>query len=67
MTDAVDYYLEWDCPSCDETNYYGICRTSLEHNGLPTIPFDVGACESYVCGKCGEGSYTGDLELMTDE
>lgn len=66
MTDYVDYYIEWDCPSCDETNYAGINRSFLTHKGLPVIPFDDGACQNFSCSECGMTCYSGDLELMTD-
>lgn len=67
----MDYYLVWDCPTCDATNYEGINRTYLTHpdNRLPVIPMDVATALSLTCSDpdCGAECYTpGDFELMTD-
>lgn len=62
----MDYYIEWECPSCDETNYSGINRTLIEHNGLPVIPIGIGEQESYECEHCGKTMYTGEM-LVFDE
>jgi len=66
MSDYMDYYIEWDCPECDETNYAGVNRTYLKHRGLPAISYDDSACQSFTCSECSVTSFTGDLELTTD-
>lgn len=63
----MDYYIQWECPHCDETNYYGLCRTLLEHNGKPCITLTGGDQESYECESCGKTFYTGDTELWDGE
>lgn len=65
-SEYMDYYVEWDCPSCEETNYAGVRRTYLRHRGKAVIPFDDGACENYTCSECGASSYSGDLDLFSD-
>lgn len=63
----MDYYIAWECPSCDELNYYGICRTLLEHNGLPAISLTAADQEKFTCEHCGKSAYTGDTELWSED
>lgn len=63
----MDYYIEWDCPNCDETNYYGVIRTYLEHKGLPAVSLTMGAQQSYTCEHCGKTCYSGDFDLIPED
>lgn len=66
-TEPLAYYLTYECPNCDETNFLGVNLSFLTHKGLPVIPFDDGAQQFFTCSECQTESYTGDLELMTDD
>lgn len=63
----MDFYLTAECPNCDETIYYGLCVTADEHNGRPAIPFDMAVQTAFYCDSCGEKSYTGDFDLLTED
>lgn len=60
------HYLLMECENCDEEIYYGVCVTTLEHNGLPAIPFDTAAQTNFECPKCGADNYTGDFEVFCE-
>lgn len=60
------YYLVVDCGNCDEEIFYGPCGTTLEHRGLPVLPFDTAAQTNFVCDRCGADNYTGDFEIETE-
>jgi phenylacetate-coenzyme A ligase PaaK-like adenylate-forming protein len=62
------FYITAECPECDEEIAYGPVLTTLEHNGLPAVPYDLAACTSFSCSNpdCGAESYTGDFDLLTD-
>lgn len=68
-SEPLAYYIQWDCPNeeCEETNYLGVNLSFITHGGLPVILYDDGACQAYTCTHCGRESYTGDLELMSDD
>jgi predicted RNA-binding Zn-ribbon protein involved in translation (DUF1610 family) len=63
----MDYYIQWECPSCDATNYYGLCRTMIEHKGEPVIMLGEGEQTSFECEHCGKEMYTGELEQLTED
>jgi hypothetical protein len=66
----VEFYISMDCEHCDEEIFYGVCITTIEHNGRPVIPFDMAAQTRFVCNGpdgCGETTYTGDFDVFTDD
>lgn len=61
------FYLAVDCSKCDEENLFGPCLTTIESpDGLPVIPFDMSACESFACSNCGTVNYIGEFEVEHD-
>lgn len=60
------FYLSVDCRQCDEEIIYGLCATTIEHNGMPVIPFDIAAQSDFRCDHCGAFNYTGDFEIECD-
>jgi len=60
------FYLSVYCQECDEEILYGPCGTTIAHNDIPVIPFDMGAQTNFECDKCGANNYTGDFELFRD-
>lgn len=63
---SAAYYLLMECRNCDEDIYYGLCVTTLEHQGRPVIPFDIAAQSSFSCGRCGAENYTGDFDVFCE-
>lgn len=61
------FYLTAQCANCDEDIVYGPCMTLIEHEGLPAIPFDMASQTSFECEACGQSSYTGDFELLSED
>lgn len=57
------FYWAIECPHCDETSHHGINVTTLEHNGLPAIPLDLGAATTYDCEHCGQQLAVGPLDV----
>lgn len=62
----MEFYISMDCEHCDEEIFYGVCVTTIEHNGRPVIPFDIAAQTTFTCNGCGKDSYTGDFEVFDD-
>ncbi len=60
---AAAFYLVINCSNCDEGIYYGPCGTTLEHRGLPAIPFDMAAQTTFRCDRCEAENFTGDFEV----
>jgi hypothetical protein len=60
------FYLSLDCAECDEEIVWGPVATSLTHNGLPVVPYDMAAQTGFTCDECGKRTFTGDLELFTE-
>lgn len=60
---AHGYYLSIECRNCDNEIHYGVCVTTIEHNGLPVIAFDDGAQNSFKCDNCGATNYTGAFDV----
>lgn len=58
------FYLSMDCQNgdCEEEILEGLCVTTIEHNGLPVIPYDIAAQTNFNCRKCGASNYTGDFD-----
>lgn len=55
-----------DCQNCDEEIHVGPVLTTLEHDGLPVIPFDLAAQETFTCDNCNAANYTGDFDVMVE-
>jgi len=64
---AMGFYLSADCPDCGEEMFYGLCITTLEHDGRPVIQYDIAAQTTFTCEECGTNSYTGDFDLLTED
>jgi predicted RNA-binding Zn-ribbon protein involved in translation (DUF1610 family) len=47
------YYVVIECASCDE-EIYTKCATTIEHNGLPVIPYDIAEGQKFLCPRCDE-------------
>jgi len=60
------YYLVAECQNCDEEIFYGPCGTTLEHDGLPVVPYDVATQTNFTCDRCGADNYTGDFEIFSE-
>lgn len=61
----MDFYQSVMCPNCDEEAYYGVCRTYLEHKGLPVVsPVEQ---ESFECQNCEKTIYIGELDVMGED
>lgn len=60
------FYLVMPCQSCDEDIHYGLCHSTLEHNGYPVIPFDMAAQMTFRCDNCQTTNVTGDFEVIID-
>lgn len=65
MNEFPAFYLSITCQSCDEGILYGPCITTIEHEGLAVIPYDMAAQSSFTCSNCGASNYTGDFEILT--
>lgn len=63
----MDYYIVITCANCDDEIYHGICRTFLEHNGLPVVSVVEGEQSSYYCDNCEKTTYTGELEVLSED
>jgi hypothetical protein len=63
----MEYYVEWNCPNCDETNYYGPNLTMIKHKGQPVVMLGEGEQTSLECEYCDTRVYTGELELLTED
>lgn len=57
------FHLSAYCRNCDEEIIYGPCVTTIEHSGLPVIPFDMAAQSNFQCDHCGADNYTGEFEI----
>lgn len=60
------FYLSLTCGNCDEEVLYGPCATTMEHRGLPVIPFDLLAQSQVLCDYCGADNYTGEFEIHSE-
>ena len=60
------FYFSMDCGNCDEEILNGINGTTIEHNGLPVISFDMAAQSRFDCEHCGAENYTGDFDVLTE-
>ena len=58
------FYLTMECENCGESSL-SLCMTTDSHNGLPVIPVDIAAQNSFAC-DCGAVTYTGDLDVQVD-
>lgn len=67
MSSATAFYISIDCEHCDEEILYGLCVTTIEHNGRPVISFDVAAQTAFTCEECGKTTYTGDFDVFTED
>lgn len=56
------FYLSMDCENCEEEMFYGICMTTEEHMGLPSIPYDMASQTKFVCKRCDAQHFTGDFD-----
>lgn len=63
----MDYYILLNCANCAEEIYYGLCRTYIEHNGHPVVTVGEGEQQSFECDKCGKKTYTGELEIISED
>lgn len=64
----MKFYLSMECGHCGEDILYGpvLCLTS--HAGLPVVPFDIAAGETFTCDHCGtEHHTTGDFYDEVEE
>lgn len=64
---GFEFYLSMYCRSCDEEITDGPCMTFTEHKGLPVIPFDLAAQESFTCDNCGARNFTGEFEVYRED
>jgi len=60
------FYLSMECEGCDETVHTGPVMTLIERNGLPVIPYDIAAQESFYCDECGTDHHTGDFDVRVE-
>lgn len=63
----MDYLIAIPCANCDKELYYGVCRTYMEHEGLPVISLDVAESTSLECEECGHTTITGEFETIDEE
>jgi hypothetical protein len=61
------FYLSLTCNRCDEEILYGPCITTIEHEGLAVIPYNMAAQSSFHCSGCGATNYTSDFDLLTQD
>lgn len=61
----MKFYVQLECPECDETVYWGLCLTLIEHNGYPVVAYDTAAQEQFFCDNCSTTFYSGDFELLS--
>jgi hypothetical protein len=66
INDSGLFYHLLECENCDEEIYEGVACTTLEHKGLPAIPFDMASQTNFHCGRCGADNYTGDFDVMCE-
>lgn len=66
MTGTITFYLSVNCTECDEEIMWGPVATTITHNGLPVIPYDMAAQTAFECDQCGSRSFTGDFDLLTE-
>jgi hypothetical protein len=55
-----------ECKACGDDMFLGPVLTLLERNGLPVIPFDMAAQETFYCDGCGTSHHTGDFDVMVE-
>jgi hypothetical protein len=60
------FYMSILCDECNEDILMGPCLTTIERDGLPIIPFDFAAQETFTC-DCGAQYATGDFDYMSAE
>jgi hypothetical protein len=58
------FYLTMECENCGESSL-SLCMTTDFKDGIPVIPVDIGAHDTYEC-DCGAVTYTGDLTIMVE-
>ena len=58
-------YISMECETCGADIFIGPVLVLTEHNGLPVIPFDLAAQETFQC-DCGTQQYTGDFDVMVE-
>lgn len=63
---AAAFYLVINCGDCGEDIFYGPCGTTLEHHGLPVVPYDMAAQNSFRCDHCGAVTNTGDFDTFVE-
>jgi hypothetical protein len=56
------FYLSMECENCEEEMFYGVCVTTEEHQGLPSIPYDMASQSKFVCKSCDAQHFTGDFD-----
>lgn len=59
------FYMSMDCGECGEEMLIGPCLTTIERNGMPVIPFDMAAQETFTC-DCGTTWITGDFDVIDE-
>jgi hypothetical protein len=59
-------YISMECESCGDDMFIGPVLTLLERNGLPVIPFDMAAQETFRCDGCSASHHTGDFDVMVE-
>jgi NAD-dependent SIR2 family protein deacetylase len=59
-----EYLLVIDCENCGEQIKEKCVWLS---EGLPEITPNAFTCESFKCRKCGKKTYTGDLDILSED
>lgn len=70
MSDNFTFHLAADCPDCGQMLVdEGVSMTLLvnERTGLPVIPIDMFASESFSCRACKVTAHFGDLEPYVED
>jgi hypothetical protein len=57
------FYLAIECDNCGEDIFYGVCGTTLVHNGLPVVPITMAEQVQFDC-DCGARIDTGELDYV---
>lgn len=57
------FYIFVECPNCDH-EIRKLMATTIDHDGIPVIPFDMAAQTDFDCSSCGSEWVTGDFELF---
>ena len=62
----MTYYVSLECEVCDHEIHYGLCATTIEHNGHPVIPIDLASQTRVDCDNCGAKHYFGELDVYVE-